>query len=629
MTSQWEGGRVLADTVGGGPPAVQSWEPVSVPGRPERFAGADAVAYRLQFADPRSTQAQRTLLEFQGLYGHTRVWLNGELLGTHREYFAPARFEFEPAAENELVVECHRPEDGFGGVYETDHVRDALAVPGIWWGVHLRLRPPAFLRDLVVNPRLTDDGGAIDVAVSVDTTEPVTEPVTLSLRPEGFRGGGAMEREQVEAGPGDRITVTRTLTLREPSLWWPRNHGDQHRYVVRAKFRDHEITRTTALRSVEYSVDDGLRVNGKRVRARGVNMLPSGDLLADFEHVEEAGFTLARLHAHVAQPELYEAADEAGVLVWQDCPLSGDVRVDPDRGRTVARTLASTVDHHPSVALFGVHDDPERPFDSRLSGGRMDRLRFRRRVGTGTDARASAERIADALPADRPAFPVCGQPGTEPDAAHLYPGWTFGDADAVDWLCATVPALTRVVTEFGAGSLTEAGAEPTGLDREIHDSVVGSADPAVSQATQARTLKRVAETLRLQGADVLAGFCLRDAGAGGGMGVLDVDGESKPAYDALATSLRPVVPVLREVPAPGGRVEARLLNDAPAEVQGTVRWTFDGSQAGDSDAGGSMSVTAPPFESVAAGEVSVPADATALELSLETGTTPVVNRYRL
>jgi hypothetical protein len=76
-------------------------------------------------------------------------------------------------------------------------------------------------------------------------------------------------------------------------------------------------------------------------------------------------------------------------------------------------------------------------------------------------------------------------------------------------------------------------------------------------------------------------------------------------------------------------VEARLLNDAPAEVQGTVRWTFDGRQVADADAGGSMSVTAPPFESVAAGEVSVPADATALELSLETGTTAVVNRYRL
>lgn len=622
---------MLADTVGDGPPEVQVWEPASVPGRPARFAGADAVAYRLRFGDPRSTPAQRALLEFQGLYGHARVWLNGELLGSHREYFAPARFEFEPAAENELVVECHRPDDGFGGVYETEHVRDELAVPGIWWGVHLRLRPPAFLRDLVVNPRLTDDGGAIDVAVSVDAAEAVAEPVTLSLRPEGFRGGGAMERERIEAAAGERITVTRTLTLRDPSLWWPRNHGDQHRYVVRAKFRDHELSTTTALRTVEYEPGsasddgDGLRVNGRRVRARGVNLLPSDDLLADFERVDEAGFTLARLHAHVAPPDVYEAADEAGVLVWQDCPLTGGSRVDAERGRAVARRLASTVDHHPSVACFGVHDDPETPFDARMGGGRVDRLRFRRRVGGGTDARETADGIAAALPDDRPTFPVCGQPGTDPDAAHLYPGWTFGDADAVDWLCATYPGLARVVTEFGAGSLTTPDAEPTGLDRAVHDAVVGSTDPDASQATQARILKRVAEGLRLAGADVLASFCLRDAAAGGGMGVVDADGDPKPGFDALATSLRPVVPVLRAVPEPGGRVEAVLCNDAPARVEGTVRWSFEGT----GDAGGETAVAAEAFDTAAAGEVTIPTDATAVELALETGTTGIVNRYRL
>lgn len=623
MSSQWEAGRVLADAVGDGrPPEVQSWEPVSVPGRPGRFAGADAVAYRLSFDDPRSTPAQRALLEFQGLYGHARVWLNGALLGTHREYFTPARFEFEPAAENELVVECHRPSDGFGGVYETEHVRDELAVPGIWWGVHLRLRPPAFLRDLVVGPRLTDDGGAIDVAVSVDATEPVSEPVTLSLRPEGFRGGGAMERERIDAEAGERITVTRTLTLRDPALWWPRNHGDQHRYVVRAKFRDHELTTTTALRSVTYDDADGLRVNGERVRARGVNVLPSDDLDADFERVDAGGFTLARLHAHVAEPALYEAADEAGVLLGQDLPLAGEVRVEPERGRAVARAVASAVDHHPSVALFGVHDDPETPFDSRLGGGRLDRLRFRRRVGDGTDARGTATTIADALPADRPVFPVCGQPGTAPDAAHIYPGWTFGDADAVDWLCETYPELTDAVTEFGAGSLTEAGAEPTGLDRAIHDAVVGSDEPGASQATQERVLKRVAESLRLHGSHVVAAFRLRDAAAGGGMGVVDASGDEKPAYEALATSLRPVVPVLRGLPDPPDSVEAVLVNDAPARVEGTVRWS-----AG--DAGGETAVAVDAFDREPAGDVAIPSDATLLELTFETKTTAVVNRYRL
>ena len=36
-----------------------------------------------------------------------------------------------------------------------------------------------------------------------------------------------------------------------------------------------------------------------------------------------AGLDLVRLHGHVGRPETYDAADEAGLLVWQDMPLRG------------------------------------------------------------------------------------------------------------------------------------------------------------------------------------------------------------------------------------------------------------------------------------------------------------------
>ncbi|WP_435345157.1 hypothetical protein [Haloarchaeobius sp. HRN-SO-5] len=622
MPSQWQGGRVVS-TFDDRPPAVESWEPVVVPGRPERFAGRDAVAYRLRFGDPRANPAQRALLDFRGLYGRARIWLNGRLLGDHREYFAPAMFEFEPEAENELVVECHRPTDGFGGIYETEQVRDELAVPGIWWGVHLRLRPPTFLRDLVVNPRTTPDDGAIDVAVTVDAAERVDEPITLSLRPKDFRGGGAMERQRIDATPGERITVTRTLSLDDPSLWWPRNHGDQHRYVVRAMFRDHELKTTTALRTVEYG-DDGLFVNGYRVRARGVNVLPSEDLLGDFERCVDAGFTLVRAHAHVAHSDFYDAADEAGVLVWQDLPLTGDASVDPARGRAVARALGNAYDHHPSVALFGVHDDPTDPFPTRLGDDRLDRLRIRQQVEAETDGeiRATAEQIAAALPPDRPAFPVCGPPGTDPDATHLYPAWTYGDESTIDWLCESYPEFCRVVTEFGAGSLTERGADPTGLDRVVHDAVVDSEAPDDSQAMQARLCKRVAESLRLHGADVLAMARLRDGYDGGGMGILDAAGEPKPAFEALSTSLRPVVPVLDGPAEPGSKADVVLVNDAPARVEGTVHWPAGGDES-------SAPVVVQPGARDRVGQAVVPTDGTDLELTFETGTSAVTNRYRL
>ncbi|WP_435335105.1 hypothetical protein [Haloarchaeobius sp. TZWWS8] len=617
MASQWQGGVVRAST-GAEPPEVESWEPVAVPGRPAQFAGADAVAYRLRFGDPRRTPAQRALLELQGVYGHARIWLDGTLLGTHDTYFQPAQFEFEPAAENELVVECRRPEDGFGGVYETDLVTPELAVPAIWWGAHLRLRPPTYLADLTVNPRLTDEGAVIDVAVCVDAGDAVDEAVTLSVRPEGFRGGAAMERERVVADPGERITVTRTLELHDPSYWWSRTHGDQHRYTVRAKFGDQERSVTTGVCDVSY--DDGLWVNGRRVRVRGVNVLPGLDPLTDLEAAVDANCDLVRVHAHALPQAFYDAADEAGVLVWQDLPLSGPQTVDPERGRELARALSATYDHHPSIRLFGVHDDPADPFPERLGSGRVDRFRFGRRLSGTTVDRSAAEAIATGFPADAAVFPVCGQPGTTPDAAHLYPGWRYGDADGVSWLLAKHPEYGAVVSEFGAGSVTTAGASPPGLDRARHDAVVGSDDPDRSQATQARIVKRVAEALRVRGANVLAAFCLRDAGPGGGMGVVAADGTRKPAFDSLRTAYQPVVAIATE--SPPGSVPVTVVNDLSRVVEGTVTWT-----AG--DAGESVSVVADPGERVDVGTASVPGGADRLELAVETDSFRAVNVYSL
>jgi beta-mannosidase len=657
MSGEWRAGEV-EDATGAGPPSVASWEPVTVPGRPERFAGADAVAYRKRFPDPRQAAGQRAILDCRGLYGDATVYLNGEVLGHHDAYFRPARFEFEPADRNELVVVCRRPTDGYAGAYDSGAVPDALSVPGIWWGVHLRLRPAAFLADLTVNARRPDpDSGVVDVAVTVDAAAPVDDTVTLSVRPENFRGsGGSMERVPVDAQAGERVTVTHSVAVREPAAWWPADRGDPNRYAVRARFDDQERSVSTGFRSVTYDGDDGLRVNGERVRARGVNVLPTTDPEADLERAQDVNATLVRLHGHVLPESFYDAADDAGVFVAQDLPLSGaNATADAggggqrsvERGRELARAVASHVDHHPSVACYGIHDDPVAPFPERIGTGRTTRYRVRTRAARTSVDRDLAAAVATALPPDAVAFPVCGPLGTQPDAAHLYPGWRYGRAADVDWLTETYPDATRVVTEFGAGSLTDAGAgtdAPVGLDREIHDAVLSDVDAgtwgdsvastneggessgsgcasadggavagkdvvARSQGTQARIVSRVASGFRRHGSDVLAAFCLRDVDPRGGMGVYAADGSAKPAAAALGDALAPVQAFLDADPP--GSVPVVVVNDAPAPVSGTLTVDALGVDA-------TFDVDVPALGRTTAGSVDVPSDATALDLAFET-----------
>ncbi|WP_134669262.1 hydrolase [Halorussus marinus] len=614
-------GAVVEPSAGDDPPSPDEWRAVEVPGRPAEFAGADAVAYRTRFPDPRDGD-ERATLELRGLFARARIWLNGDLLGEHGAYFRPARYEPDLDAENELVVECRAP-DRFGGVYATDRVPDERAVPGIWWGATLETHPETYLDSVSLAPRTTDDGAAIDAEIAVEAGEDLDDRISLSVRPQGFRGGGVMERARVEADAGERALVEKTLELRDPAYWWPAGHGPQHKYAVRAKLGGSERVVETGLSTVR-ATDGGLVVNGQRVPARGFSLLPTGDPTWDVERAANANANLVRAYGHVPPPAFYEAAADAGVLVWQDLPLAGPGEYDADRATDLAGRLAEAVERHPSVAAFGVHADPT----DHLSGvgpGRLARYKVRWRAWRASYDPTVDREVAEALPDDAAVYPVSGVPGIDPDAAHLYPGWEYGDAADAAWLTEKYDC-DGAVGGFGAGALaTPDGADdPDGVadfDAAAHDAhVSGGVDE--SQAYQARLLKTVTETLRRRGIDLLAADALRDADAGAGMGVLAADGTEKSGYAAVAASLEPVQVVLDAYPRAGQSRELTVLNDTPEAVSGSVSWT-----AGDRSGGADVSVEA--YGRETAGRLRVPDGAEAVELALDRGEAAVTNEYRL
>src|SRR6056297_705694 len=567
MLGQWTGASVESDD---GKPDPEMWTPVDVPGRPSVFKGADAVAYRTEFEDPRPEDHTRAVLELYGLFAHARIWLNDDLVGTHDAYFRPFRHSFEPAETNELVVECRAPQDRFGGVYATDDVPALHRIPGIWWDASIETYPEPFVSELDVRPRDVDDEqAAIDVRAVVETAEPIDDRMTFSLRPEGeFQSRGMMDRAQVQAGAGERTVVTHTIDVHDPSLWYPRGHGPQHRYSVRAKLDGFTTSVTTGLCSIERG-DDGLLVNGERVPGRGFNLQTATP--ADVKRAVDANATVVRLHAHAPRQAVYEAADEAGLLVWQDLPLTGPGEFSVSRGQEVAKQLLWTFDKHPSLAAFSVHDDPVELFPSALGSGFLDRLRMRWRTSRASYDRGPAETLAEELPDDRPVFPVVGSVGIDPDAAAIYPGWEYGTVDSTDWVLDHYD-VGDVVAEFGAGALGLGElTNASGFDTAKHESQVADADdPKSSQRYQARVVSEIAETLRLRDTALFTAFALRDTGDAG-MGVMERNGTEKDAYQALTDAFEPVQAFLSE-PTPGATSKLTVVNDTPDDVEGIVKW---------------------------------------------------------
>ena len=72
------------------------------------------------------------------------------------------------------------------------------------------------------------------------------------------------------------------------------------------------------------------QVNGEQLFVKGASIGPArpdlgvaspSELAADLRDARGAGLDLVRVHTHISRRELYEAADELGMLVWQDLPL--------------------------------------------------------------------------------------------------------------------------------------------------------------------------------------------------------------------------------------------------------------------------------------------------------------------
>ena len=596
------------------------FQDVTVPGRPAAFAGAEGVRYRTRFDDPRDPGDDAAVIELRGVFAHAEVEATGERLdgdwvAEHDAYFEPLRIPFRPGDENELVVTCRAPGDRFGGIHDSELVPEALRVPGIWWDATIETCTLPTIDSLTVTPEVTEEGAQLHIETTVLTDGPVDERITYSLRPEGdLNARGMMERASVETDAAGKTTVEHTVDIRDPALWWPRELGRQHHYTLTAKLDGTEHSQKTGF--CEIGFEDGqFRVNGEPLNVRGVNLLT--DSPDDVDRAVEVNANLLRAHAHVLPESVYERCDEEGLLVWQDLPLTGPGSFDVDRGATLARELSRQYGAHPTLAAYGVHDNPVNAFESGLGGGFLDGLRLRWRAWRSDYDAVPAEEVADAFPGDRPVFPVVGGPGLDADAGSYYPGWDYGEATDIGTLLERYP--TDVVAEYGAGAVPadadRAAADAAGFDAAKHDSRVAG-DHEDSQAYQAAVLRTISERLRADGVPAVA-FALRDTDSTG-MGVFAQDGTAKASTETLARSFAPLQAFLAD-PTPGTS-EVIVANDTPANHNLAVEWSAgeeSGSFDADVDAQGRWR----------GGSVTVPGEAEGVSILLRVNDHEIENQY--
>jgi beta-mannosidase len=587
------------------------WETVDVPGHwrsSPAFAESDGpLLYRRPFAATAPAPDRRAWLTFDGLFYQGDVWLDGAYVGDTEGYFFPHTFEVTDALrdrdDHQLALElaCARPSDrtakrNITGVFQHWDCLDPEWNPGgIWRPVTVEETGPVRISRLRVLCReATEQRAVVGVRAVLDTVEARTVRIRTTV------AGVEHTSDQPLAAGENRVAWT--VTIDNPALWWPRALGDQplHDVVVDVEVDgglSHRRRRRTGLRTVQLR-NWIARINGERLFLKGANQGPTrmqlaeatpAELAGDVRLAVDAGLDLLRIHAHVTRPELYDAADEAGLLLWQDFPLQWGYA----RGlrKQAARQAIEAVDllgHHPSIAIWCAHNEPmaidvdATELADRKKVGRIARKALVAQqlpTWNRTFLDRSVRRGLDKADGTRPVIAHSGVlphlPTLDGTDSHLYFGWYWGDERDFPAMCAAVPRLARFVSEFGAQAVPANAefCEPErwpdldwgtlghrhALQKAVFDRYVPPADHATfdawraaTQAYQATVIKHHVETLRrlkYRPTGGFAQFCFADGHPAVTWSVLDHQRAPKAGYDALVDACRPVIVVADRLPA--------------------------------------------------------------------------------
>lgn len=473
----------------------------------ERYVGK--MVYRTGFdlpglgarPQPGSPADTRYWLRLNGVFYWSQPYFNGVDLGRHEGYFLPQEHDVTAWVQphNRLVVEVECPDehDKFGkrlitGVFSHWDCIDPLTNPGgIWLPVELIQTGPTRIKQVLLHTeRIGEQAAGLRFQASFDAARTAEVTLRWTLAPKNFAGEVQTFEERRTVTQGEH-GLDGGLTVRDPQLWWTHDTGHPNCYTVTlAVLQDGAV-------SDEHTFTFGIRqfelrnwiayLNGVRFFIKGSNYAPGDTRIArmtaeacrrDLQLVRECNMNLLRVHAHVDHPQLYEAADEAGVLIWQDFPLQWLYRrsILPEAQRQ-AREMVRLLYNHPSVAIWCMHNEPLHNADT--SDERwITAIRTYISVFIWNWNRSVMDRqlkwVAEKTDPTRPVVRSSGEyaipvmrPGTD---THFYHGWylIYGELHSWDFIARHFPDNIRFVTEFGAQSFPNVESCVKFMDSDIN-----------------------------------------------------------------------------------------------------------------------------------------------------------------
>jgi hypothetical protein len=340
--------------------------------------------YRRALVIPDAWQGRHILLEFDAVSFACEVFWNGTPVGRHEGLWTPFVVEVTQAARpgevNQVELQVYKP----GNQYPmrrclAGFLPDlATSFGGIWQPARLRAVSQVALQ----NVQIQAQAGSSSLRVQAHLARWKTGAAEGLWRVSVEQGGEAVAFQETSLMTGDSLDLS--IPVPGVERWSPEQPA---LYTVQIEWWEDGVLlastqKRTGFRELR-AQGDQLLLNGQPFQVRGI--LSWGwnpDTIAPYYTLDEArremrqaramGFNLIKLCLFVPNQAYFDAADEEGMLLWEELPMWLPEMTPALRARAPQEyeDILNAIAHHPAIVLFSLGCELNQSVD----GGLLSRL---------------------------------------------------------------------------------------------------------------------------------------------------------------------------------------------------------------------------------------------------------------
>ena len=285
--------------------------------------------YRKHFSLPQLYKDGKVIIEFDGVYENSEVWINGRYLGKRPIGYIPFCYDLSPYLgykdENVIAVKVDNSRQpncrwySGSGIYRHTWLLATNKLHVAYWGTSITF------------PRVSNDASTVQIKTVVQNEEDRFADCVLVSRILDKDGNPVRTSEEAqEINANGKYEFVQQLSVEKPSLW---SVEDPYLYTVHSSIRKQgrvvdEYETPFGIREALFDADKGFILNGAQIKLKGVCLHHDAGCLGAavpervwerrLEILREMGCNAIRTSHNPYSAEFLDLCDRKGFLVMDE-----------------------------------------------------------------------------------------------------------------------------------------------------------------------------------------------------------------------------------------------------------------------------------------------------------------------